>query len=183
VKGFGTRAGLSFVVILIAALTLSGCGYTLAGRGSFLPAYVRVIGIPTFENQSSIFNVEQILTQKVRTEFIGRGRYEVKPTTQGVDAILNGEVSSISIVPVSFSGQQQASRYTISVVAKISLFDTHTNKVLWSNSALQFREDYEATSGSSALDPAAFFGQQGQALDRISDDFARAVVTAILEAF
>ncbi|HEY7790061.1 MAG TPA: LPS assembly lipoprotein LptE [Vicinamibacterales bacterium] len=177
------QQALCLAALLIGAGAVSGCGYTLAGRGSFLPAYIRVIGIPTFANHTSVFNVEQIFTQKVRAEFIGRGRYEVKPTNTDVDAVLTGEVNSISIVPVSFTGQQQASRYTITVVAKISLFDTHQNKELWSNPAMQFQEDYEATSGTSALDPAAFFGQQGQALERISDDFARTVVTAILEAF
>ena len=176
-------SGLSAVLVALAALAASGCGYTLAGRGSFLPAYIRTIGIPTFTNHTTVFNVEQIFTQKVRAEFIGRGRYDVKPTTDGVDAVLTGEITSISIVPVSFTGQQQASRYTITVIAKISLLDTHTRKELWSNPSMSFQEDYEASSGTNALDPAAFFGQQGQALERISDDFARTVVTAILEAF
>ena len=31
----------------------SSCGYALAGRGSFLPAYIRVVGIPQLQNNST----------------------------------------------------------------------------------------------------------------------------------
>ena len=33
------------------------------------------------------------------------------------------------------------------------------------------------------VDPAAFFGQDRNALDRMSTEFARTIVSAILEAF
>ena len=63
----------------------SGCGYTLAGRGSFLPAYIKTIGIPLFVNSTTVFNVETLVTEKVRREFIGRGKYHdraaVTPTS------------------------------------------------------------------------------------------------------
>ena len=37
-----------------ALLLQAGCGYSLAGRGSFLPAYIKTIGVPQFTNQTSI---------------------------------------------------------------------------------------------------------------------------------
>ena len=55
------------------------------------------------------------------------------------------------------------------------------NKVLWSNPALQFREEYEVSGTVS--DPNAFFGQDVNALDRLAGEFARTLVSAILEAF
>ena len=71
----------------------AGCGYALAGRGSFLPAYIQKIGIPTFGNRTTVFNLETLLTQKVRAEFIGRGKYQILPESTGVDALLTGEVT------------------------------------------------------------------------------------------
>ena len=65
------------VVFVCASVLSSGCGYTLAGRGSFLPDYIGTIGIPMFENNTTAFDVEQLLTQQVRQEFIGRGQYRV----------------------------------------------------------------------------------------------------------
>ena len=40
----------------VCAGVLPDCGYSLAGRGSFLPAYIRVIGVPTFVNRTTLFN-------------------------------------------------------------------------------------------------------------------------------
>ena len=149
----------------------------------FLPANIRTIGVPTFTNHTTVFNLETLLTQKVRAELIGRGKYQILPQDTGVDAVLVGDVASVSITPASFNTQQLASRYTITIVANIQLRDVHENKVLWENPSLVFRQDYDNTSGKNALDPAAFFGQEVNALDRVSSDFARTIVSAILEAF
>jgi hypothetical protein len=161
----------------------AACGYALAGRGSFLPTYIQTIGIPPFVNRTTVFNLETQLTDKVRSEFIGRGKYQIVPEATDVDALLTGEVSSVSIVPASFSAQQLASRYVINMAARVELKDLRENKVLWENPNLVFRQDYEAQSGTNALDPGAFFGQDTNALERMSSDFARTIVSAILEAF
>ena len=162
----------------------AGCGYALAGRGSFLPAYIKTIGIPTFTNRTTVFNLETLLTQKVRAEFIGRGKYQILPETTGVDALLTGEVTAVSIQPASFNPQQLASRYAITMTARIELRDMRENKVLWENPSVMFRQEYDATERQrNAVDPAAFFGQDANALERMSTDFARTIVSAILEAF
>jgi hypothetical protein len=182
------RAGALLCVLTVLFGELSaGCGYSLAGRGSFLPPYVKTIGIPTFTNRTTIFNLETLLTQKVRSEFIGRGKYQILPQNTGVDGLLIGEVTSVTIVPASFSTQQLASRYAITMSARMELRDVRENKVLWENPSLIFRQEYEAASvrsGTGAVtDPVAFFQQDANALDRMSGEFARTIVSAILEAF
>ncbi len=174
----------ALVAIVLAAGLCSSCGYALAGRGSFLPETIKVIGIPDFVNDTNFYQVEQVLTEKVRSEFIGRGRYKVLPQEAGVDAVLKGEITSISITPSVFNDAQQATRYVITVVAKIEFRDVHADKVLWQNPSLVFREDYDVASGTTTVtDPATFFGQETNALGRVATDFARSVVSAILEAF
>ena len=168
--------------LLLAFAFAPGCGYALAGRGSFLPAYIQTIGIPQFGNVTP-YEIEQAFTAHVRSEFIGRGKYKVLPETTGVDAVLTGEIESLTIVPASFTDQNQASRYFVNVVAKMEFRDLKTNNVLWENPSLVFREEYEATQGTNALDPNAFFGQEANALERITTEFARTVVSSILEAF
>jgi hypothetical protein len=162
---------------------MGACGYALAGKGSFLPSYIQTIGVPTFTNRTTVFNLETELTQKVRAEFVGRGKYRILPDATGVDAVLTGEVLSATPSVASFTAQQLASRYTITVAARVELRDLRENKVLWENPSLIFRQEYEAQSGTSALDPAAFYGQDRGALDRMSSDFARTIVSTILEAF
>ena len=174
------------LLIVILSVLLSGCGYALAGRGSTLPASIKTIGIPLFTNRTTVFNLETTLTTKVRSEFIGRGKYDILPEATGVDALLTGEVTTVSIAPASINAQQLASRYAITMVASVVLKDTKTNMVLWDNPSLVFRQEYDATgtgTNQGAVDPSAFFGQDTNALDRLSTDFAKSIVSAILEAF
>lgn len=181
-------SAVAMIGLLAAAFFSNGCGYALAGHGSFLPDYIRTIGIPSFTNTTSYFDIAQVLTDKVRTEFIGRGHYQIIPESAGADAVLVGTINGISIVPTAFSQQSQASRYTISVVANIELRDTQKNTVLWSNPVMTVREEYDATGTTStdsaaAVDPSAFFNQETNAVERVANEFARTVVSAILEAF
>lgn len=174
------------VCLLWAGVLADGCGYALAGRGSTLPLSIRTIGIPLFTNRTTVFNLETTLTQKVRAEFIGRGKYEIVPEGTGVDGLLTGEVTAVSIVPASINANQLASRYAITMVAKVELRDTKSNMVLWDNPSLVFRQEFDANGNQTAqgaIDPTAFFGQDTNALERLSTEFARSIVSAILEAF
>jgi hypothetical protein len=176
---------LAIAATLILGFLSSGCGYALAGRGSFLPDYIRVVGIPTFENRSSFSQVEQVLTDKVRTEFIGRGKYRVVPDTQGADAVLEGEILSISVQPVGFNEQQLASRYLFTWTIKVAFTDAQTNMALWSNDALTVRGEYELSQRGTDTSQlgSTFVDQERTSADRIATDVARSVVTSILEAF
>jgi hypothetical protein len=171
------------IALSLTAWLFSSCGYSLAGRGSFLPESIRAIGIPLFVNNTPFVQIEQVLTEKVRAEFIGRGKYTVLPQDTGVDALLLGTIVNIGVNPASFTADQQASRYVIALTVAIQFRDVKADRVLWENPALVFSEEYEVTNATSALDPTAFFGQEANALDRVGSDFARTVVSAILEAF
>ena len=107
------------ILLLVLVALNSGCGYALAGRGSFLPDYIKVVSIPPLENRSTFFRVEQVLTEKIRAEFIGRGKYTVVTDASGSDAVLTGEISGVSVQPVGFNEQQLASRYLFTLTMKV----------------------------------------------------------------
>ena len=88
------RESLRALPVLAGAAASATCGYSLAGRGSFLPAYIRVISIPLFVNRTPYLTAELLFTEKVRIEFQSRGRYSVQPTEPGADAIIRGEHSA-----------------------------------------------------------------------------------------
>ena len=174
-----------FLAVLAAGLASTSCGYALAGRGSFLPEYIRLLGIPMFGNATPYQTVEQLFTQKVRLEFQSSRRYTVVPSDEGVDGIVRGEITSISVQPVSLTDAQLASRFRVTVVVKIAFEDVKAQKTLWENPSLSFSDEYELSSPgtSGGGDVSAFIGNERVAMDRMSTDFARSVVSAILEAF
>ena len=175
---------LAAVLLCACVAASSGCGYALAGRGSFLPTTIKVVGIPKLENRSTFFQVEDILTEKIRAEFIGRGKYTVRPEEAGADALLTGEVLAISVVPVGINNEQLASRYLFTVAMKMAFTDAHTQDVIWSDDSLVFRGEYDLqTRGNVAIPGETFLDQERSSVDRIATDVARSVVTSILEAF
>ena len=68
------------------------------------------------------------------------------------------------------------------------LRDVLKDTILWSNPSIAIREEYDATSSvtndpTGFVDPSSFFTQESNALERVSSEFSRSVVSAILEAF
>jgi hypothetical protein len=104
------------------------------------------------------------------------------PDETGTDATLKGDITGISIRPTAFDGNQQASRYEITVIVKVEFRDVVNDKVLYENPAQTFKEEYEVTTAQSA-DAQSFLGQNSNALERLATDFAKTVVTSVLEAF
>jgi outer membrane lipopolysaccharide assembly protein LptE/RlpB len=167
---------------LIALTVSSGCGYALAGRGSFLPDYIQVVGVPSFLNKTSAFEIERVLTDRVRTEFSSRGKYRVQPDTNNVDAILTGTIVNVQFANTAYTSGSQAARLQLIVTASFEFRDVRENKVIWTRPSMIFREEFEPTT-ASGTDAAAFLGGNANALERLAQTFARSLVTTILEAF
>jgi len=171
--------------ILVALLALPGCGYSLAGKGNFLPEYIATIAIPTFANRSDRVSVEEVFTRKVVEEFTARGRYKIQAAEAGADAVLSGAVLSFVSTPTVLEGgsasdaqSSQASTYTVIVRAQVQFKDMVKDNVIWSNANFQFRDDYEIGEN-----PEEFFDQEGLTLQRLAEEFAKSLVSSILEAF
>ena len=99
------------------------------------------MAVPQLQNQSTFFNVEQVLTERLRAEFIGRGKYRVVTEPAGADASLTGVITGISASPSGLNDQRLASRYQFIVTMRVEFTDLRTNTVLWSNEALTLREE------------------------------------------
>jgi len=156
-----------------------GCGYRTAGRADRLPQTVRTIAVPGFENKTTTYRIEQILTAAVVREFISRTRYRVvHDVTDAADATLRGTVISTQLAPVTYDSQTgRASSAIIIVNMKVSLVE-RGGKVLFENQNYSFREQYQISREISS-----FFEEESPAIERLSQDFARTLVSNILEGF
>ena len=159
----------------------SGCGYALAGRGSNLPPDIKTVGIPLLENRTPYSRLEIVMTDRLRTEFIGRNKYQVLPDATGVDALLKGEIVGFSLQTAALNEQQLSSRQLVTIVLKVSFIKVRSNEVLWSNDALTFRDEYQFAAGG--ISATALVDQERSTMERIATDASRTIVTAIFEAF
>lgn len=154
------------------------CGYHTAGKGSQLPATVKVLAVPAFVNQTQAYRIETLLTESVVREFNTRTRYKVVSDPKDADAILRGVVVSATTAPVTYDSQTgRASSALVTVTMKVTLIDRNS-RVLYENQNYLFREQYQISREISS-----FFEEEGPALDRLSRDFARQLVSNVLEAY
>jgi outer membrane lipopolysaccharide assembly protein LptE/RlpB len=172
--------GIRLKVVLLAglALVLVGCaGYRLRGTGGFLPPHIKTISVPMFKNLTTRFELDLKLTQSVINELVARGRVELAADEARADAVLLGEILTFTVQPMAFSGQATADRYNIVIVTKITLRDKIGQRLLFSNPSYQYIEEYEVPQGSD------FESMETEALNKVSEKFARSLVIAILEGF
>jgi hypothetical protein len=172
---------------LSLAVVLAACGYGVGGRATRLPPGIKVIAIPTLENRSNRYRIEQLLTEAVIHEFLARTKYRIVSTDAGADAVLHGQITSIESVPMVFdtsaspvtnTSSARATTMLVTVTMSVRLEQRGTGEVLYRNDNFLFREPYEIST-----DVPSFFDERGAALDRMARDFASRLVADVLENF
>ena len=167
--------------ILIAAIFLvtTSCGYHEVGHASALPPTIHSIAIPAFNSHSQTFRIEQLLTDAVIREFNTRTQFKViHDTHQDADAVLKGTVLSATAAPLAYDAQTgRAVSALVTVSVQVTLTDS-SGKVIFQNPAYLFHDEYEISA-----DLPRFFEEDSPAVDRLSRDFARTLVSNILEAY
>jgi outer membrane lipopolysaccharide assembly protein LptE/RlpB len=166
-------AALTAAVVLAAG----GCGYRLRGTGSALPPGIRTVSVPVFKNLTTRYELDVKLTRAVIDELVARGKVRVGADPAASDAVLEGEITGFIANPIGFTGGNQADRYNITVTAKVALKERASAKVLFTNPAFVYQQEYAVPPGTS------FESIQSEAIDRIAEKFARSLVVSILEGF
>jgi hypothetical protein len=171
----------AFCLLLTAycLLFFPACGYQVAGQATRIPPDVKTIAVPAFKNMSSTFRIEQQVTSAVTREFLERTHYRIVSEPAGADAVLRGTIKEVRSRAITFDvNTGLATSLQVQVTADVKLEDVHSHKLLYSNSNYVFRQEYQVSENPSAL-----FEEDKPALDRLSRDLARTLVTDIVENF
>jgi hypothetical protein len=151
----------------------------VAGQATRITPDVKTIAVPAFKNLSSTFRIEQQLTAAVTRELLERTHYRIVANPADADAVLKGTVKDVRARAITFDNNTGlATSLQVQVTADVKLEDVHSHKLLFSNSNYVYREEYQVSET-----PAALFEEDKPALDRLSRDLARTLVTDILENF
>jgi len=165
------------VFCLLVGLAV-GCGYHTAGHTTTIPESVHTLAIPAFVNQTHTYKIEQMLTQAVVREMVTRTHYHVVTGDDDADATLHGTVLSTYTTPLTYDSKTgRAASVLVVISMNVSLQDKQGG-VLYRNPSYLFREQYEVSR-----DPNSFFEEDTPAFQRLSRDFARTLVSNILEGF
>ena len=167
------------ILSLAPFLLLASCGYALVGHNVSLDPKIHTVEVPAFVNKTTRVGLEQLVTQSVADEMVGRGRLKLVSNANDADAILRGSIDSFGIFPIAFNTQGRATQYQVSITANIELVD-HRNedKVIWKNDQYRFAENYQIDVASTNA-----FDQETRAITEIAQRFAETLVTNLLEGF
>jgi len=171
------RVAARVLVVGMMIFLAAGCGYKLAGQGDFLPEHIRVINLESFENRTNRPEIEQRVTEEVARQFARRGRYRVVTILEGADASMEGVVTSYRTEPVEFNAEGRATQMLAIVTIQATFRDLSNDEVLWSQSGLNFRDQFEVPQVGE------FFDQETLAIERIAVEAGGALVSSLLEGF
>lgn len=170
------------IALVVLLGTLAGCGYSLEGRGITTDPSVKRIGVPLFRDQTGRVDLDARVTEQVIGELLKRGRFTVVKEATGVDAVVIGEILAFDVVPINFtaSGEvTEATRYAITLTAKVTYRKVGQTEPIWENSRFSFRDEYDLDDSNSQN----FFDQEELSVERLAEQFARSLVSTMLEAF
>lgn len=167
-------------LILLASVCLvlpGGCGYHTVGAATHLPPEARTLAVPVFATRTDTYHTEEVMTAAVIREFATRSKLRVTPDTKGdPDVVLHGTILQETVSPLTYNAAtQQSSSFLVMMVVAVKL-TARDGRVLYENDKYIFRQQYQSTT-----DLPAYFDESPAAVERLSRDFARALVADVLE--
>jgi hypothetical protein len=147
------------------------------GAATHLPPNVRTLAVPAFATRTEAYHTEVVMTNAVIREFAARTRFRVTPSADAdADAVLHGTILKESVAPLTYnSTTQESSSFLITLVVSVTLTG-RDGKVLYENKNYVYRQQYQSTT-----DLPTFVEENPAAVQRLSREFARALVADVLE--
>jgi len=157
----------------------AACGYHRVGVSPSLPPDVHTLSVPIFATQTETYRTEAVMTDAVIREFAARTHFKVTPDADaGADAVLHGTILKEAVTPLTYNAStQESSSFLLTVVVSVTL-NGRDGQVLYKNPNYVYRQQYQSTT-----DLPTFLQENPAAVERLSRDFARALVADVLEGF
>lgn len=155
------------------------CGYHVGGQATTIPKSIQTIAIPPFTSITTDPQISDMLPNAIGREFTERTRFRVVVNPQDADAVLTGTINRVIRAPQLFDPTTgKTTSVQLIVIVSVTLKDRASGKVLFSRPNWNLKDNYEL-----ATDPHQLFDESGSAMNRLSQTFARDIVSAIVEDF
>jgi outer membrane lipopolysaccharide assembly protein LptE/RlpB len=182
-----TRPVLSLLLIL-ALLSVSGCGYQFRADGEPVGIEIKSIAIPMVESSSSEKGFEADFTTVLRNEFISHARVQLKDKDQA-DMALQIEIYEVSTQPLTFDSTRTAvsgrvvthettSSRRLVLRLNASLIDRANGKAVWNDTTMTEEARFNVTA-----DPLVNRKNQKEALLKIARLLSERIYNRTMERF
>jgi hypothetical protein len=135
---------------LLLLLITASCGYSAR---ALVPSHIKKIYIPTFDNDTTRYGIEQDITSGVTDAFVSDGRLSVVSEGEA-DAVLRGAIVKYEKGPLTFDRAQTVNEFKIEVVVSVQFEDLREGKVLWKEDAFRAWKSYTEIATVAGEDQA-----------------------------
>ena len=119
---------LTKIISLNLIFLLFGCAYySMAGS---IPANIKNVSIPLFNNETVEFELSEKLTSGIIQEISSQNIIKITNDIDS-DSIINGVISSVSDGAYAFNNNEQVSEYRFSLSVKVSWIDNSNDRALF----------------------------------------------------
>lgn len=168
------RRVLVMTLSLTAGLWMAAGGCSYSFTGSNLPAHIKTIAIPNFENETLEPALSQEVTTGVLDRFIKDGRLKIAPEAQA-NARLEARITKYENKVYNYAADQSPSDYIVVLTTAVVLRDQVKNRDLWKDEGVTRTAVYVPGGQPPTLT------SEEEARREAIDGLARDLVTRTLE--
>ena len=145
----GGRAKIVVAALVALALAAASCGYTTST--ALLPAHLKTVAVPVFENGTTEYTLERDVTDAVIARFVADNHLKVVDE-RSANAVLKGRITLYKNAVFGFSQAAQAQEYRVTLAVSVTFKDRVKNRELWSEAEMLKTANYYVvdTPGATA---------------------------------
>jgi hypothetical protein len=134
------------VVLAVAVLLGSACGYRVGSGGRTFAPELRTLGVEALTNDTREPGIEKRIALAIEREFAMRGPFRIAPRPVDGDLVLSGTVRQAVDRPVAFNSKDEVLTYQTLLLLDLELRRRDTGALLWQVKGLRETGDYETVA-------------------------------------
>ena len=169
---------IKWIIYGVLLFSCLSCGYHFSPGGENIDTDIRKVFIGSFSNSTGEANVENYIRNAFFSRFRKGARFTPVADKDQADAVLTGEIISITTSHLSYSSTDMAKEDRVSMKLKVVFKRTDNDEVIWINKGLSGREAYTV-----AIDTDITANNKKIAIRELSVDMADKAYRNILSGF
>ena len=169
---------IKWIIYVLLLFSCLGCGYHFSPGGENIDTDIQKVFIGDFSNNTSEANVENYIRNAFFSRFRRGARFTPVADKDKADAVLTGEIRSITTSHLAYSSSDMAEENRAAMTLDVEFKRTDNGGVIWINKGLSGREAYkvEVDTGMTAKN-------KENAIRKLSVDMADKAYRNILSGF
>ena len=169
---------ITWIISVALVFSCLSCGYHFSQGGENIDTDIRKVFIGPFSNTTGEANVENYIRNGLFSRFRKGARFTPVADKNSADAVLSGEILSITTSHVSYNSLKIAKEDRVSMRLKVVFTRTDNGEVIWINKSLSGREAYTVE-----VDTDKTANNKKGAIKKLSVDIADKAYRSILSGF